>query len=100
MNAHTCHWPDCKTPVPPKLWGCRAHWYSLPRSLRDEIWLHYAPGQEINGTPSEAYVDVAFRVQEWIKTNGHVALPASPPGKRTPADAARILKAIEGLTNE
>jgi hypothetical protein len=64
---HTCHWPGCPIEVPPKLWGCRKHWYTLPQHLRDRIWKAYRPGQEINKTPSREYVDAARDVQEWIR---------------------------------
>lgn len=67
MAEHLCHWPDCKTPVPPKLWGCKAHWFRLPKRYRDAIWATYRPGQEIDKCPSQAYIDVAIEVQEWIR---------------------------------
>lgn len=66
--SHHCHWPDCNTPVPPKMWGCRRHWYMLPKHLRDLIWLTYRSGQEITKTPSRAYIDAANRVRNWILT--------------------------------
>lgn len=64
---HHCHWPGCTVEVPPKLWGCRKHWFSLPKQLRDEIWATYRPGQEITKDPSEEYLAVAIKVQFWIK---------------------------------
>jgi len=64
--THTCHWPECGQPVPPKMWGCRTHWFTLPKRLRDLIWATYVPGQEITKTPSEAYLKAARIVQEWI----------------------------------
>lgn len=67
--THTCHWPGCKTPVPPKMWGCRAHWFSLPKRLRDLIWATYVPGQEITRTPSPEYIEAANQVQTWIQEN-------------------------------
>ena len=63
---HTCHWPGCAREVPPKLWGCREHWYQLPKALRDAIWREYRPGQEITKTPSPRYIAVAVLVQGWI----------------------------------
>lgn len=63
---HECHWPGCNKQVPPAMWGCRAHWFALPKSLRDDIWRTYRPGQEVNMTPSAAYVAAAKRVQAWI----------------------------------
>ena len=64
---HHCHWPGCDKQVPPAMWGCKAHWFALPRALRNKIWATYAPGQEVNLTPSAAYLEVAHEVQEWIK---------------------------------
>lgn len=70
--AHTCHWPGCPKAVPPKMWGCRAHWLSLPKPFRDEIWRTYVPGQEVTKTPSEAYLRAARRVDDWIRANEKV----------------------------
>ena len=66
---HSCHWPGCGKQVPPAKWGCSGHWYMLPKSLRDEVWAAYIPGQEETMTPSQAYLEVAQRVQEWIKAH-------------------------------
>lgn len=65
--SHFCHWPGCGTPVAPKLWGCKKHWFMLPKELRDKIWETYSPGQEITKTPSIEYLDAAQAVQDWIK---------------------------------
>lgn len=64
---HTCHWPGCGRVVPPAMWGCKPHWFALPRVLRDRVWAAYVPGQEITKTPSEAYMEVAMDVQRWIR---------------------------------
>lgn len=64
---HHCHWPGCETQVPPAMWGCRPHWFALPKVLRDKIWAAYRPGQEISMTPSREYVAVANEVQDWIR---------------------------------
>lgn len=69
-RGHTCHWPGCTRHVPPAMWGCREHWYALPKNLRDKIWATYQIGQEISKTPSREYVNVAREVQEWIDANG------------------------------
>lgn len=65
-RQHHCHWPGCKRQVPPALWGCREHWFKLPKGLRDRIWATYRPGQEVTMTPSSTYLHVARQVQEWI----------------------------------
>jgi hypothetical protein len=66
-RRHLCHWPNCCEQVPPALWGCRTHWLLLPKYLRDRIWAAYEPGQEITGTPSDAYRKAAREVRAWIK---------------------------------
>lgn len=68
-REHECHWPDCEAQVPPALWGCRKHWYKLPRSLRNKLWEEYRPGQEVDMKPSEEYLMVANEIQVWIKAN-------------------------------
>lgn len=65
--THLCHWPGCTAPVPPKMWGCKPHWFRLPKDLRDAIRSAYVPGQEITKTPSALYLAVAKRVQDWIR---------------------------------
>lgn len=66
---HKCHWPGCNLEVPPKLWGCKYHWFKLPKNLRDKVWATYRSGQEIDKNPSKAYLIVARRVQTWVKEN-------------------------------
>lgn len=66
---HTCHWPGCQVQVPPAMWGCKPHWFKLPKRLRDAIWAAYVPGQEKRMDPSPEYLAVAHEVQEWIKEN-------------------------------
>ena len=80
MSRHTCHWPGCAQPVPPAMWGCKPHWFSLPKHLRDEVWANYRRGQEVTKDPSPAYVATAQKVQAWIaeqirqnKTRGHTS---------------------------
>lgn len=65
-RRHACHWPGCERQVPPAMWGCREHWFKLPKPLRDQIWKEYRPGQEIDGRPSARYLATAQLVQMWI----------------------------------
>lgn len=69
-SNHHCHWPGCDVAVPPAMWGCKRHWFTLPQYLRNKIWLTYVPGQEITKTPSAEYVAVAEEIQAWIKAKG------------------------------
>jgi hypothetical protein len=65
-REHHCHWPNCNRPVPPAMWGCKQHWFTLPLILRNKIWAAYRPGQEVNLTPSKEYIAVAIEVEQWI----------------------------------
>lgn len=65
-REHHCHWPGCGKQVPPAMWGCKEHWFVLPKALRDRVWATYRPGQEVNMTPSREYLAVATEVQAWI----------------------------------
>ena len=65
--THRCHWPTCNKPVPPKLWGCKDHWFKLPKRLRDRVWETYRPGQEIDKQPSDEYMEVYYEIQAWIE---------------------------------
>lgn len=64
---HICHWPGCGKQVPPAMWGCKQHWFKLPKRLRDKIWAAYRPGQEKDMRPSREYIDMATEVQQWIE---------------------------------
>lgn len=66
---HHCHWPGCKTQVPPAMWGCKPHWFRLPKPIRDRIWEAYRPGQEKDMRPSTAYLEAAEEAQRWIQEN-------------------------------
>lgn len=65
-RRHECHWPLCVTEVPPAMWGCHLHWFTLPTVLRRRLRLAYRPGQEKDMRPSTEYLAVAKEVQQWI----------------------------------
>jgi hypothetical protein len=65
--THFCHWPGCRRLVPPRMWGCKNHWFTLPENIRTRISRAYRQGQEIDKTPSLEYIAVAHEAQEWIK---------------------------------
>ena len=69
-RSHGCHWPGCTREVPPAMWGCYPHWRKLPQNLRNEIWRTFEPGQEVDLSPSGEYLEVADRVQKWIREHG------------------------------
>lgn len=66
---HHCHWPNCDAAVPAAAWGCKKHWYMLPKDMQRRIWRAFRPGQEESKTPSREYVAVAREVQDWIAAN-------------------------------
>lgn len=70
---HTCHWPGCERQVPPAMWGCKPHWFKLPRLLRSKVWRAYVPGQEQRMDPTDEYRKVAQEVQDWIKAQESAA---------------------------
>lgn len=52
------------------MWGCRAHWFSLPKPLRDRIWMTYRSGQEVGKNQGAEYIKAAQDVQRWIREHG------------------------------
>lgn len=66
---HTCHWPGCTKQVAPAMWGCKIHWFRLPKAIRDRIWKAFRPGQEIEKAPSAEYLEAAEAAQQWIREN-------------------------------
>lgn len=73
-RSHHCHWPGCERQVPPAMWGCKTHWFKLPKALRDRIWRAYRPGQERDQRPSAEYLQVAREAEAWIRDN-HPSTP-------------------------
>lgn len=71
-DKHTCHARGCFKCVPPNLWGCREHWYALPKSYRDAIWETYVPGQEIRKDPSPEYIEAATAAVNWLAAKENV----------------------------
>lgn len=67
MSEHTCHADSCTVPVPRKMFMCKRHWYTLPKSMRDEVWLAYALGQENDwGLVTDDYLEVTQRCIEYV----------------------------------
>lgn len=57
--SHHCHATGCTVAVPPMMWGCRRHWFMVPKPIRDRIWATYRPGQCDDWQPSAAYCEAA-----------------------------------------
>lgn len=52
-RTHECAAEDCIEQCPSHFLMCRAHWYRVPRAIRQEVWRAY----KTEGVLSEAYVD-------------------------------------------
>jgi hypothetical protein len=55
-EKHNCRWVGCTKKVPLNMWGCKTHWFMLPKAIRDKIWASYRPGQEDDLQPSAGWV--------------------------------------------
>lgn len=64
--SHVCHALRCTTPVPPKMFMCRAHWFALPKAMRDKVWALYTPGQEVRKDPTMAYLEHALACVRYV----------------------------------
>lgn len=53
--SHTCHATGCKASVPPEMWGCKRHWFMVPKKIRDRVWATYRVGQCDDMSPSREY---------------------------------------------
>ena len=80
-RKHHCHWPGCEKQVPPAMWGCKGHWFTLPAGLRARVWATYKPGQEVNGTPSVAYIEAAKAVSSRTSLPQAIRLRTRAPCK-------------------
>ncbi len=81
MNQHTCHAHGCTTQVPPKMFMCKTHWYTLRKPMRDAIWREYRPGQERDKAPSASYMAVQRRAvgEVAFKPNDEAAATIAAP---------------------
>jgi hypothetical protein len=76
--------------VPLSLWGCREHWYVLPRELRVNIVLTYARGIDDDTHPTPNYIEACRQAREWIAQHHPEASPAhNRENEATGADNAR-----------
>lgn len=66
--AHTCHATACDVRVPPEMFMCRRHWFSLPKRLRARVWATYRVGQCDDWNISHAYAEAAREAVVFIAT--------------------------------
>lgn len=67
---HHCHWTGCTVAVAPAFWGCKPHWFRLPKPIRDRIFAAYREGQEIDKRPSPEYLAATGAARDWINSHG------------------------------
>ena len=63
---HCCGWPGCPVKVELDLWGCKHHWFTLPREVRQAIWKAYRRGQTV-WTASPEYLAAITAAAKWIR---------------------------------
>lgn len=105
VPPHTCHASGCEREVPPAMFMCRAHWYSLRAPMRAAIWREYRPGQEVDKRPSYRYLAVQQRAvgEVAFRPNDERAAAAAAPHLiksehfRARAIAAGLGDPLEGL---
>lgn len=51
-QEHHCHARNCGVSVRPEMLMCRKHWFMVPKTIRDEVWRTYRPGQCDDKRPS------------------------------------------------
>jgi hypothetical protein len=66
---HGCRWPGCRRRVPITKWGCRGHWFRLPKRLRELICLTYRVGPVSHET-RRARRDTERQVRGWLDQEG------------------------------
>jgi hypothetical protein len=76
--VHLCAWPGCRRPVPLDMWGCRTHWFSLPKEIQDAIWQGWKVGKL-----SPEWITANEQAQAWIK-DMPARIAAMNVGKNTP----------------
>ena len=81
IMKHECHATGCKNHIPPAMLMCRAHWFMVPKNIRDEVWGAYRPGQEVTKDPNEKYMTAYKRavVAVEIKEGRDVSFPGVMP---------------------
>ena len=90
--THHCHAIGCNKPVPPKMLMCKRHWAMVPPPLRQEVWRHYRPGQEVDKNPSPEYLAAAKAAIAAVCKAESDTLP------KTAKFAAGDVVLIDGLT--
>lgn len=71
---------------------CLNHWRMVPQPVKDLIWKHYRPGQEIDKNPSIDYIATAFVSICCVALKEGRSLPTLDP-RRAPGTANEMFEA-------
>lgn len=104
--VHTCHAHGCQARVPPAMFMCRMHWFSLRKPMRTAVWRFYRVGQEKDKRPSPSYMaiqrravgEVAFKPNDEAAAKIAAAYIVSSEMWRQRAIAAGEKDPLAGLT--
>lgn len=64
--AHHCHATGCTVRVPPEMFMCKRHWFTLPKAMRDRVWKTYRAGQCDDWEISHEYAEAARAAVQFI----------------------------------
>ncbi len=64
--GHECHARGCTKEIPPRLFMCPRHWYTLDKPLQALVWKTYRQGQEIDKGASVTYCFVTEVCQVYV----------------------------------
>lgn len=72
----TCPHPKCDKPIPTTMLACKAHWFQLPKPLRDDIWrgyrYHLRDLYDKSVAKAHEFWEAKVRVKELEKAQGEL----------------------------
>lgn len=68
--THKCPGPGCEAQVRSSMLMCRADWYRVPKTLRDDLWAAWDGGR---GSGSEEHRDAMLAAIGSLTPGGHDA---------------------------
>jgi hypothetical protein len=57
---HKCPGPGCDKQVPADMLMCRAHWYQVPKALRNAVWAAWRRGEGAGSPAHTAAITAAI----------------------------------------
>lgn len=56
--------PGCPVQVPPSMFGCKRHWFMVPKDIRDDVWRTWKA--RLRGGPAEPHQIAKLRAQHAV----------------------------------